>query len=189
MHGSRRRGLGTEQPGDGHWDGTTVRETGGTRRPQVLPPGKATAPVSDPPHAHLREGPQGRSVLDQAHHDREADAGEAATDQGRVEATPAPATPGTGHVAEEGPPGPSQPLRSPRQLDRDPAVPNPDQPALAAVAAATQPTWPPVNLGEDERVHQPMDTPGAHPAPIPGRAFRSQNPRQEPSAVVPHAGN
>src|SRR6266700_6972715 len=105
MHGSRRRGLGTEQPGDGHWDGTTVRETGGTRRPQVLPPGKATAPVSDPPHAHLREGPQGRSVLDQAHHDREADAGEAATDQGRVEATPAPATPGTGHVAEEGPPG------------------------------------------------------------------------------------
>jgi hypothetical protein len=42
------RGLETERPGQGHWGGTTDRETGGTRRPQALPPGTATAPAPRP---------------------------------------------------------------------------------------------------------------------------------------------
>ena len=46
----------------------------------------------------------------------------------------------------------------------------------------------PDHLGTDETDQDPMATASPRDAPLPERALRRQNPRQEPGAVVPHAG-
>ncbi len=44
-------------------------------------------------------------------------------------------------------------------------------------------------LGEDEPPRDSMATAGSHDAPLTERALQRHYSRQEPSAVVPHAGN
>jgi hypothetical protein len=59
--------------------------------------------------------------------------------------------------------------------------------ALVQGAAAPQPAHPP-QLDTDGPHHETMVTTRPPTASLPRRALRRQNPRQEPSAVIPHAG-
>ena len=66
-------------------------------------------------------------------------------------------------------------------------VPPPRGAALVLGAAAPQPAHPP-HLGADAPPHRPLVATRPHPASLPTNAFRRPHPRQEPSAVIPHAG-
>ena len=66
-------------------------------------------------------------------------------------------------------------------------LPVPGDRALAQAATAPQPAGP-VELGPDETDRESMATATTRDASLPGGALRRQNLRQEPSAVVPHAG-
>ena len=59
---------------------------------------RATAPAPDPTHAYLRED-EGRALLAAAHHDLEADAGQAERVKDRAQAAPASARPRAGALA------------------------------------------------------------------------------------------
>ena len=61
------------------------------------------------------------------------------------------------------------------------------QPVLAKGAAPPQPAAP-VDVGPNEPPHLSMAASRPHPASLPRSALCCQDPRQEPSAVVPHAG-
>src|SRR5512132_615988 len=78
-------------------------------------------------------------------------------------------------------------LRRARQLRRGKRSPVPGDQALAQAATPPQPAGP-VELGPDETDREPMATKTTRDASLPGGALRRQNLRQEPSAVVPHAG-
>ena len=78
-------------------------------------------------------------------------------------------------------------LRRARQHRRGGGLPHPGDAALVQGAAAPQPAHPP-ELGTDEPLRDSMATTRPRDASFPGRALRRQNPRQEPSAVIPHAG-
>ncbi len=80
-------------------------------------------------------------------------------------------------------PCPATPTRS------HPSAPrwHPGGATLAQGAAAPQPAHTP-QLDTDGPHHQTMATTRPTTASLPRRALRRQNPRQEPSAVIPHAG-
>ena len=149
------------------------RETGDVRLPRL--------------HAHLRED-AGRAVLGAAHHDLEADAGEAGRGQGPAQAAPASARPGARAVAGQRGARALRLLRRARQPRGGGGLPHPGDPALAGGAAAPQPAHPP-ELGTDEPPRDPMATARPRHASLPRRALRRQNPRQEPSAVVRTLGS
>jgi hypothetical protein len=145
-----------------------------------------TAPALDPTHAYLREG-QERDFLAQAYHHREADAGEAQAGQGPAQATAASARPRPGAVAGERGARTSRLLRGARQQPGHQRLPPSRRTALVTSAATPQPA-PPSHLEADGTPHCSMASPCPHPASLPRGALRRSNPRQEPSAVVPHAG-
>src|SRR6187549_133175 len=78
-------------------------------------------------------------------------------------------------------------LRRARQLRRGKRSPVPGDQALAQAATPPQPAGP-VELGPDDTDRESMATATTRDASLPGGALRRQNLRQEPSAVVPHAG-
>ena len=137
-------------------------------------------------HAHLREG-QGRAVLAQAGHHLETVAGEAEAGQRPAEAAPTTAHPRAGQVAGVGGAGTPRLLRRARQQPGHQRLPPPGRPAVAPRLAASQPA-PPPDLEADGTPPRSMDTALPHLASLPGGALRRSHPRQEPSAVVPHAG-
>ena len=123
----------------------------------------------------------------QAHHDREADAGEATRGQDRAEATPTSTHPGARAMATQRGARSPRLLRRARQHRRGRGLPHPGDPALVQGAAAPQPAHTD-ELGADEPHRETMATTSPRDASLPERALRRQNLRQEPSAVVPHAG-
>ena len=78
-------------------------------------------------------------------------------------------------------------LRRARQHRRRGGLPHAGDPALVQGAPAPQPAHP-GQLEADEPLRQAVDTPGPCAASLPERALRRSHPRQEPSAVVAHAG-
>jgi RNA-directed DNA polymerase len=137
-------------------------------------------------HAPVCDG-QGRTVLGQAHHDQEADAGQAARGQRRAQATPARTHPDARAVAEKRGARTPRLLRRARQHRCGRDLPHPGRAALVSGAAAPQPAHTP-ELDTDGPHHETMATTRPRTAPLTLRALRRQNPRQEPSAVIPHAG-
>ncbi len=135
---------------------------------------------------HICAG-QGRTVLDQAHHDRQADAGEAEADQHRAEAPSASAAAGARGMATQRGARTPRLLRRARQHRGSGSFPHPGHPELVQGATASQPAHP-AELAADEPAGEPMAPTSPRETPLPRSAFRRQHPRQEPSAVVPHAG-
>ena len=129
----------------------------------------------------------GRFCLGQAHHDQEANAGEAARGQRRAQATPARTHPDAGAMAEKRGARTPRLLRRARQHRCGRNLPHPGRAALVQGAAAPQPAHTP-ELGTDGPHHTTMATTRPPTPPFPDNALRRQNPRQEPSAVIPHAG-
>ena len=78
-------------------------------------------------------------------------------------------------------------LRRARQHRRGGGIPDSAHPALVQGASASQPAHP-GQLGTDEPTRATVAPACPRQAPLPGCALRRQNLRQEPSAVVPHAG-
>jgi hypothetical protein len=74
-------------------------------------------------------------------------------------------------------------LRRPRQRRRGRGLPHPGDPALVQGAAAHT-----AHLDADEPHRDSMATTRPPEASVPRHAVGRQNPRQEPSAVIPHAG-
>ena len=66
-------------------------------------------------------------------------------------------------------------------------LPKPGDAALVQGAPQPQPAHPP-HLEADVPPRRPLAATRPHPASLPTRALRRPHPRQEPSAVVPHAG-
>ncbi len=133
-----------------------------------------------------REG-EDRGVLAETHHHRAAAADKAEAGQGRAEATHASAPPRTGAMVGERRARTSRVLRRARQLPGRRPIPHPGRLALAARASAS---WPaaPLELGADETPHRSVAPACSHPASLSRDALRRSYSRQEPSAVVPHAG-
>src|SRR5207237_7327981 len=88
---------------------------------------------------NVREG-QARALRASARDGEEADAGEAKGDQGRTEATPAPAHPRTGAVVRARGARALPLLRRARQHQGGQHVPRPSSASLVHGASATQPT-------------------------------------------------
>ena len=89
-------------------------------------------------HAHLREDP-GRAVLAAAHHDLEADAGEAERGQGPAQATPARANPRARTVAGQRGTGPSAYYAVPGNVRAVTILPDTgDQALVAALRSRSQ---------------------------------------------------
>ena len=105
----------------------------------------------------------------------------------QLPAAPASAHPGTGALAGKRGARAPRLLRRARQHRRRGGLPQPGDAALVQGAAAPQPAHPP-HLEADGPPRHPMAATCPHPASLPTRALRRQHPRQEPSAVVPHAG-
>ena len=137
-------------------------------------------------HAHLREG-QERKFLAAASDDQEAAAGEAQAGQGPAEATPALARSRTGTLAAQCGSGSSELLRSARQQPGHRCLPPTARTAVVLGAPASEPASP-GDVGADAASHRPVAPARPHPAPLSRGALRRSHPRQEPSAVVPHAG-
>ena len=78
-------------------------------------------------------------------------------------------------------------LRRARQHRRGSSIPHPGRQTLVQGAAAPQPTLTP-ELETDGPTYSTMAPTSPRDAPVPIRAPGRQNLRQEPSAVVPHAG-
>jgi len=137
-------------------------------------------------HALLRED-QERTVLAKAQDDLEADAGEAGRGQRPTPATHA--SPDTGTRALAGKRGARAPrlLRRAWQHRRSSGLPHSGDPALVQGATASKPEKP-SQLGTDEPHRDPVAPACPCAASLPECALRRQDPRQEPSAVVPHAG-
>ena len=137
--------------------------------------------------ARLREDPGG-AVLAAAHHGLEADAGaEAERGQGSAQATPARASPRARTVAGQRDTRPPGLLHRTRQRPGGSILPETGDPALARGVTQPQPASPP-ELGPDEPPGDTMATTRLRPAPLPRRTLRRSHPRQEPSALVAHAG-
>ena len=83
--------------------------------------------------------------------------------------------------------GTPQLLRRARQHRFDHGLPRPDPVALDSDAPAPEPT-PPHDLGALQPDREEMAAPCPHRASLPQRALRRQDPRQEPGALIPHAG-
>jgi len=128
-----------------------------------------------------------RAVLDQAHHDHQADASEAGADQDRAEATLASTHLGAGAVAGQRATRSLRLLRRARQLRRDQRVPVPGHRALAKTASPSQLACP-AELGPDDADHESMATTTPRETSLLGSTLRRRYPRQDPSAVIPHAG-
>ena len=137
-------------------------------------------------HAHLRED-EGGAFPGAAHHDLEADAGEAERGQRPAQATPARARPGAGALAGQRGARPHGLLRRARQHPGRQVLPETGDPALVRGSAEPQPA-PPPELEPDEPSRDAVDPASPHPASLPRRPLRRSHPRQEPSAVVPLAG-
>ena len=137
-------------------------------------------------HAHLRED-QDRALLADAQDHLEADAGQAGRGQRPMPATPASTHPGTGALAGKRGARAPRLLRRARQQRRHRGLPQPSDAALVQGASAPQPAHPP-HLEADVPPRRPLAATRPHPASLPTRALRRPHPRQEPSAVVPHAG-
>ena len=136
---------------------------------------------------HICAKTRTRTVHAQARHQQEADAGETQRGQGRTDATPASPDPRTRTLARQRRARPLQLLRGAEQQRRDHRVPHPGDQALVPRATASQPA-PKPGLGTHEPPRHPMATTRPRDAPLPRSAIRRQHPREEPSAVVPHAG-
>ena len=78
-------------------------------------------------------------------------------------------------------------LRRTGQFQRGIGLSVPGQPALAAYATAAKPARSD-HLGADGQIRNSVASASPCDAPLPERALRSQNLRQEPDAVVPHVG-
>ena len=122
-----------------------------------------------------------------ARHQQAANASEAQRGQDRAATTSASACPRTGTLACQRHPRALQLLRRARQQRRDQRVPRPGDPALVLGAQTPQPA-PPPELGTHAPHRQTMATASPRDASQPCRTLRRQNPREEPSAVVPLAG-
>ena len=153
------------------WCGV-VQETGDVRLPRL--------------HAQVRADDE-RTVLGQAQDHLEADAGQACRGQQGTQATPTSTHPGAGAVVTKRGVWTPRLLRRPRQHRRDRGLPHPGDPALVQGAAASQPAHT-AHLDADEPHRDSMATTRPPEASVPRHAVRRQNPRQEPSAVIPHAG-
>ncbi len=81
----------------------------------------------------------------------------------------------------------SQLLRRARQHGRGRVLPHPGDTALVQGASPTKPAHA-TGLGAHGAPCRPMATTRPPTPPDAERALRRQNPRQEPSAVIPHAG-
>ena len=96
-------------------------------------------------------------------------------------------------IPEQGPLAGKRGARAPRLLRRarqqrsHRGLPPPGDAALVQGATAPQPTHSP-HLEADVPPRRPLVATRPHPAPLPTSALRRPHPRQEPSAVVPHAG-
>jgi group II intron reverse transcriptase/maturase len=119
--------------------------------------------------------------------DSKAGARQASRRQTRDGRADAPAHSGAGLLAGQRPARALRLLRGARQHRGAPRLPRRAHPALAAVASAAQSTQP-VDLGADGAPGRPMATSTADSASLARAAVRRYHPRQEPSAVVPHAG-
>ncbi len=126
-------------------------------------------------HAHLRDG-QERTVLDQADHGLETDAGEAETGQRPAHAAHASARSGARPLAGQRGARAHGVLRRARQHPGSSGLPRPANPALAADAAAPQPENPD-QLGTDEPDRNPVATTRPHDAPLPRSALRRHTPK------------
>jgi hypothetical protein len=137
-------------------------------------------------HAHLREDEE-RTVLVEAQDHFEADAGEAGRGQGPTPATHASPHSGTGAlVGKRGARAPRL-LRRAWQHRRGSGLPYPGDTALVQGVTASKPAQP-SQLDPDEPLRGALATACPCAASLPKHAFRRHHPRQEPSAVVPHAG-
>jgi group II intron reverse transcriptase/maturase len=113
--------------------------------------------------------------------------GQAARRQARDGKTHASARPRAGPLADQRPARALSVLRGARQHRGAARLPRRARPALAAVASAAQPTQQD-DLGADAATRGPMATSTPDSASLARAAIRRHHPRQEPSAVVPHAG-
>ena len=118
---------------------------------------------------------------------KKEDEGEAEAAENRASAAPSLAHPRAGALAGECVEGTLQLLRRARQHRLDHSLPRPGPAALDRGASAPKPT-PPHDLGTLQPDRKGVATPGPHRASLPQRELRRQDPRQEPSAVVPLAG-
>jgi hypothetical protein len=128
-----------------------------------------------------------RDEVDKAPHHLEADAGEAEGGQRPAQATPTPASTRPGAVVGERGARTSRLLLRAWQPPGSQRLPNPGQPALATGASASQPASSP-ELGSDSPPDHSVAAACPNTASLSRGALRRSYPRQEPSAVVPHAG-
>jgi len=137
-------------------------------------------------HACLRED-EGRAVLAQAHHDLEADAGEATRGQRPAQGSPAPAHPRTGQMARKrGARAPCLLCRAATSMRSRP--PHPGDEAMVKGAAASEPEDE-SHLGTDGPPRKSVAAARPCVASLSRTALRRSDLRQEPSAVVRTLGS
>ena len=137
-------------------------------------------------HAHLREETE-RTVHGGTADDPAAVAGEAQRGEGRAAASPARPNSGGGGVAAVGCQRAPAVLRGPDEWAGPGHVLFPGGATLVPCPEAAQPDRP-AQLGADAAAPSALAPPSPHHAPLSSAATWRCHPRQEPSAVVPHAG-
>src|SRR3990170_4808960 len=156
------------------------------REPAARRPGEAGDVRLPGLHAYLREEEE-RTVHGGTADDPDEGAGEAQRGEGRAAATLARPDSGGGGMVAVGRRRAPAVLRGPDEWAGPGHVLFPGGATLVPCPEAAQPDRP-AQLGADAAAPSALAPPSPHPPPLSSAATWRCHPRQEPSAVVPHAG-